>query len=44
MPRFLVILSVLALLALAWATDDSDAMRRCQERHSFDTCHHNLRR
>ncbi len=44
MSRLLTILSVLALLALAWATDNREAMRICQERYSFSTCHHNLNR
>ena len=35
----------LAWLALAWATDNREAMARCQAAgFSFATCHHNLNR
>ncbi len=44
MSRLLVILSTLALLVLAGALDNRDAMRICQERYSFSTCHHNMNR
>ncbi len=44
MSRLLVILSTLALLVLAWATDNREAMRICQERYSFSTCHHSFNR
>ncbi len=45
MSRLAAILPTLALLVLAWALDNRDAMVRCQAAgYSFATCHHNLNR
>ena len=41
-----VALAAVALGAGLWwiASSDEEAMRTCQERHSFDTCHHAIYR
>jgi len=42
--RWIVAAFVLAV-GLWWiASSDEEAMRACQERHSFDTCHYALHR
>lgn len=40
------IIAAVALGAGLWwiAASDEEAMRTCQERHSFDTCHYALHR
>lgn len=39
-----VILAAIVLAACAYLLDDTEAMAKCQERHSFDTCFYSLHR
>lgn len=42
--EMILIAGAVACLAFACARIDTDAMARCQTRHSFDTCHGALNR
>ena len=44
MMAYAALAGSIALLALAGARIDADAMTKCQKRHSFATCHSALYR
>lgn len=42
--KWIVGLIIVSWAFIFWMLNESDSMRKCQERHSFETCQHTLYR